>query len=212
LLITPLAIGIDVFQKKLHASKVIFPVVLSFVGTLLAVWEGSFSAFIELSVAAFVVVGLGKNLFSLSSEYEERAGGLVADAVNLYCWRFFYLAIASTIGSLSISAARGTLGELFSLMYTSYWPAVIPITAVMIMLFLSRGWSTAAKKKGIVSIVLVVRSIQVFFAYVFIGIGNSIQPGYFQALPTDGYVWLIRVLGLLLLLLSIQLLQRAHRQ
>lgn len=193
----------DVFTKQASGRQLLVPIVMVIVGGALAAFSGSF----YVTALGIVMVALVSNLLAAFSEVVEQKGAKASDGVNLFVWRFFWLASTGTILAIVVTSIRGYNDMLVTTMQhlMVYLPWVI---ATMFFVFLGIGLKLVIKKTNAVSVVLLIMSVQLLLGYPITLIGNAIHPGLFGAIPTDVTVWIIRALGALLMIFGIITLRR----
>ncbi len=93
----------DVFTKQASGRLLLVPIVMVIVGGALAAFSGSF----YVTALGIVMVTLVSNLLAAFSEVVEQKGAKASDGVNLFVWRFFWLASTGTILAIVVSSIRG---------------------------------------------------------------------------------------------------------
>jgi hypothetical protein len=167
-------------------------------GGILAAFNGSLAV---TFLGFFYVVVLSNGLDAYSNIVEVK-GVRASDSVSLFIWRFFWLAFTGTILALVVSLSRGYLELLFQTVRGAiiHLPWVI---TTMFFVFLGMGLKLYMKKTQAVSIVLLLTSTQLFFAYPITIFGSWIQPKMFGDIPSSPSIWLIRIAGSILIILGI---------
>ncbi len=188
----------DWHRKQVSLRTIALPLALSVLGGGMAVYGGSMQAGL-LAVLFIVVISNGLGTIS---EIVEQHGTRASDGVNFFIWRFAWLALTGTSLAFIVSITRGTLPLLIATLGQA--TTVLPwIALTMLFVFMGISLKLTAKKKGAISIVLIVMSVQVILGYVFTFIGNLVQPGLFGQLPSDPVVWLVRIAGGVLIIWGI---------
>lgn len=192
----------DVTTKQAKFKDLAYPALLVLVGSALAAFGGSLA--VTLTGILFVVF-LSNGLSALS-EIVEQKGVRASDGVNFFLWRFFWLATTGTILAIIVSGIRGYLGVLLETVISAL--KYIPFIALtMFFVFLGIGLKLVAKKFSAVSMVLIVLSAQIILGYPITLLGNWFSPGLFGEIPTELWIWLIRLVGATLIIWAIQLLR-----
>jgi hypothetical protein len=188
----------DIWKKQTTLAQTILPLALMTIGGMASAFNGSM-AITGLGLFYIVIVSNGLAAYS---EVIEQNGVRVSDSVNFFIWRFFWLAITGTAIAIVTSLARGYSDLLVQTIYKSlvYLPWVI---ATMLFVFLGVGLKLYLKKTQAVSIVLLILSVQIILGYPITLIGNLIQPGVFGVIPDDTWIWSIRSMGSISIILGI---------
>ncbi len=193
----------DVASKQARTSNLVYPALLVLIGSGLAAFGGSLA--VTLTGILFVVF-LSNGLNALS-EIVEQKGVRASDGVNFFLWRFFWLATTGTVLAIVVSGLRGYLEMLWSTVASAL--KYIPFIALtMFFVFLGIGLKLVAKKVSAVSMVLIVLSAQIILGYPITLLGNWVFPGLFGEIPTELWIWVIRLLGAILIIWAIQLLRK----
>jgi len=193
----------DVMSKKAKASKLFYPAMLVVVGSALAAFGGSLK--VTLTGVLYVVI-LSNGLAALS-EVVEQKGVRASDGVNFFLWRFIWLASTGTVLAIVVSGLRGYSGMLLETVASG--AKYIPFIALtMFFVFLGIGLKLVAKKSKAVSEVLIVLSIQMILGYPITVIGNRFKPGLFGEVPSQLWIWGIRLVGAILIIKAIQILRK----
>lgn len=187
----------DVMTKQ-AGKRILIPMIAAVIGSMLAAYSGS--VVITLTGVLYVVVI--SNSLGLLSEVAEQKGVRASDGVNLFIWRFFWLATGGTAIALTVSWMRGYSDMLFATILNSvvYLPFII---VAMLFVFLGVGIKLTLKKKRSLSIVLLLSTIQIAFAFPITIIGEWLKPGLFGGISDSPVVWMIRGAGILLLIWSV---------
>jgi len=187
----------DLFTGQADWKYLFLPSVVTITGGMMAGFSGSLSV---TAIGLFYVVIVSNGLGAFSEIIEQR-GIRVSDSVNLFIWRFFWLALTGTILGIAVSLARGYLSLLIATIQQGmiYLPWVI---TTMFFVFVAMGLKFYLKGTQAVSVVLLILSAQIILAYPITIIGDQLQPGLFGELPTIS-IWMIRIVGAILIIFGI---------
>jgi hypothetical protein len=204
---TPVMLYAFAYDRFIHQtrSNTIVPLLLALIGSSMAAFNGS----LRITITAIILVLILSNGLATFAEIAEQSGVRASDGVNFFIWRSFWIAISGTILSVVISLLRGYYELLISTLTTSikYIPFV---TLTMIFVFIGVGLKLTLKKTYPVSIILLLSSTQVIFAFPIVIVGNKYYPGLFGAVSTDFFTLSIRILGLSLLICSVAILTNSN--
>lgn len=195
----------DVMRKEVSWRSMIAPVILVVSGGAMAAWGGS----VYVTLLGIFLIAILSNGLTAVSEFVEQKGARASDGVNLFLWRFVWIAVFGTLLGYSVTYLRGPdyLSMLAATManITVYWWWII---ATMFFVFLGIGFKLVAKKNDVVSVVLLVMSVQMVIGYPIVYAGNLIVPGAFGDLPIDPGIWIVRGIGACLMIIGIYLLSQ----
>jgi len=192
----------DLFTGQADWKYLFLPSVVTITGAMMAGFSGSLSV---TAIGLFYVVVVSNGLGAFSEIIEQR-GVRASDSVNLFIWRFFWLAITGTILAIAVSLARGYLSLLLATIQEGmiHLPWVI---TNMFFVFVALGLKFYLKGTQAVSVVLLILSAQIVLAYPITIIGDQLQPGVFGELPSPP-IWGVRIVGAMLLVWGIFQLER----
>lgn len=193
----------DVATKQAKAKNLTVPVLLVLAGSILATFGGSL---VVTLTGILLVVFLSNGLNALSEEVEQK-GVKASDGVNFFLWRFFWLATIGTMLAIVVSGIRGYSGMLLETV-TSALKYIPFIALTMFFVFLGIGLKLVAKKFSAVSMVLIVLSAQIILGYPITLLGNWFFPGLFGKIPTELWIWAIRLAGSVMIIWAIRLLRK----
>ncbi|MEG4518357.1 MULTISPECIES: hypothetical protein [unclassified Microcoleus] len=187
----------DLFTGQADWKYIFLPSVVTIIGGIMAGFSGSLSV-TAIGLLYVVVVSNGLGAFS---EIVEQRGVHASDSVNLYIWRFLWLALTGTILAIAVSLARGYLSLLLATIQEGmiHLPWVI---TTMFFVFFAIGLKLYLKGTQAVSVVLLILSAQIILAYPITIIGDRLQPGLFGELPNQP-IWMIRIVGAILIIVGI---------
>jgi len=195
----------DAITKQVTINQIILPALLVIAGSMMASYSGS----LEITLLGLLFVFVVSNGLTAFSEIVEQTGCRASDGVNFFVWRFLWLAITGTIIALIVSFIRGYLGLLLSCLVDGV--QYIPwIALTMLFVFLGIGMKLVAKKNDAVSVVLIVYSVQMILSYPITLAGNWIIPGVFGQLPTDIWIWIVRIAGTILMIWGVYRLRKQN--
>lgn len=187
----------DIFTKQAKWKDLFLPSVVTITGGMMAGFSGSLS----VTAIGLFYVAVVSNGLSAFSEIIEQKGVRGSDSVNLFIWRFFWLALTGTILAIAVSLQRGYLSLLVATIRQGiiHLPWVI---TTMFFVFVGLGLKLYLKGEQAVSVVLLILSAQIILAYPITIIGERLQPGLFGGLPTTS-IWAIRIVGAILIIFGI---------
>ncbi len=194
---------------KENAHKVIVPAILVGFGGVLSAYSGS----LHITVQLLLIVLVGSNLFRLATEvFEQKAvrgeNGQQNDSVNVFLWRFFWLAIGATAMSFAIALWYDSVDILIATVLTALTTNTLWfIIATMFFVFVGVGLYLYLKKAVDLTTVLAISSGQIVVAFLLTVIFNAFKPGIFGELPQQGSIWLVRILGSVLIIAGILLIR-----
>ena len=191
-------VAYDVATGQTKFRYIAAPMFGAMVGGALAAFSGS----LAITATGILFVLVISNGLAAVSEVAEQKGARASDGVNLFIWRFFWLAATGTVIALVVSAARGYTDLLFATVSNAvnYIPF---IGLTMFFVFLGIGLKLTLKKDNAVSVILLISSAQVVLAFPITIIGEWVKPGLFGGIPTDPLVWIVRFVGAGILVWSI---------
>ena len=188
----------DLLKKEVRFKDIGIPFIFVLLGGFMASYGGSF----KITIMSLFLMGVLSNLTTAISEEIEQYGVKCTDSVNFFFFRFLWLAVSGTTMAIIISLIMNKTSLLISLVVKlfNYSPLFI---LIMFFVFLGIGFKLTAKKEGVVSIILMIISIQIIFGYLFTFLGNYLVNGIFGEIPLNPILWLIRILGALILTFGI---------
>jgi len=191
-------VAYDVITGQTKFRHIAVPIFGAIIGGALAAFNGS----LAVTTTGILFVLIISNGLAAISEIAEQNGVRASDGVNLFIWRFFWLATTGTIIALAISATRGYTNLLFVTISNAI--NHIPfIGLTMFFVFLGIGLKLTLKKNNAVSIILLISSAQIVLAFPITIVGELVKPGLFGGIPTNPWVWIIRFIGASILIWSI---------
>lgn len=197
----------ELATKRLSFERIAVPNALIFVGASLSAFTGS----VAITLAGVVLVAILSNGFGAVGEIVEQRGVQRSDGVSMYFWRFLWLATTGTLMAFAIAVTTGQLVLLVDLVSGAliylWWIALL-----MIFVFFGLGLKLTLKKDYPVSVVLLATTVQVLLGYPLTILGDQVWPGVFGHLPTDTWVWVVRVVGASLLLVGLTKLRKLEFQ
>lgn len=197
----------EVVKDRISLSKIIVPAILTVIGGSLAAFNGSLS----VTLKGILLVAVLSNLLDAFSEVVEQDGVRASDGVNLYLWRFFWLAATGTALGIAITMARGYSEMLLETMsnIVGFLPWVI---ATMFFVFLGGGIQLYIKKHMSISVILTITSTQILFGFPITILGDLIHENLFGDIPTDPSIWVIRFVGAICMVLGVLALRRTSSE
>lgn len=187
----------DLFTGQADWKYLFLPSIVTITGGMMAGFSGSISV---TAIGLFYVVVVSNGLDAFSEIVEQR-GVHASDSVNLYIWRFFWLALTGTILAIAVSLARGYLSLLLATIQEGM-SHLLWVVTTMFFVFVGIGLKLYLKGTQAVSVVLLILSAQIILAYPITIIGDWLQPGLFGELPNQP-IWMIRIVGAILIIVGI---------
>jgi hypothetical protein len=188
----------DILTQQATLQQLFIPSTLIITGGMMAAFNGS----LAVTLLGFFYVVVVSNGLTAYAEIVEAKGVRASDSINLYIWRFFWLALTGTILAFTVSLGRGYLDLLWQTMQEA-WVHLPWIIATMFFVFLGLVLKLYLKKTQAVSVVLLILSTQLFFAYPITIVGSWIQPGLFGDVPSSAVIWLVRFTGSIMIALGV---------
>jgi hypothetical protein len=180
----------DIFTRQTTTKIIMMPAIIVFLGSLIASFGGS----MQVTFYGVLFVLLISNGLSALSEIVEQRGVRASDSVNLFVWRFFWLATTGTVLALMVSSIRGK-SDLLLITLQKAWAYLPWVLITMLFVFLGIGLKLYAKKNNAVSLVILLTSVQLFMAYPITLLGDLLRPGIFGDVPSEASIWAIRIVG-----------------
>ncbi len=196
-------VAYDLWEGNVAWQRIALPILAAIIGGSFAAFSGS----LAFTLAGVLFVLVISNGITAISEIAEQKGTQASDAVSLFVWRFFWLAITGTVLAIAVSITRGYLDLLLTTIQQGLsflWFVII----TMFFVFLGIGLKLMLKAKNAVSVVLLILSVQVALAFPITYLGDLIHSELFGPIPHDQVVWGIRISGAALLVWGIFLLRR----
>lgn len=200
----------DLWVGQLTLKRVVAPILLVVFGAAMTAFNGWEN--MELTFFGLVYVLVISNGLTTISEIVEQKGVRASDSVNLFIWRFLWLAVTGTVIAFGVSAIRGKSELLLETIINSL--AYMPwIALTMFFVFLGIGLKLFAKKDNAVSIVLMIVSVQMVVSFPITILGDAINPAFFgKEQPTEFAVWLVRFFGAGLMIWGIAKLHKVNHK
>lgn len=198
----------DLLTGQADWQYLFLPSVVIITGGMMAGFSGSL---LVTAIGFFYVVVVSNGLNAFSEIIEQR-GVRASDSVNLFIWRFFWLALTGTILAIAVSWMRGYLSLLRATIQQGMIHLPLVITT-MFFVFFALGLKFYLKKRNSLSrVLLIILSTQIILAYPITIIGNLLRPGLFGEITTDllpiWMIWMIRIVGAILIIWGILKLER----
>jgi hypothetical protein len=193
----------DIKKKQTTLKQILIPSILVVAGGMFAAFNGS----LTVTALGFFYVVILSNGLDAYTKIVETSGIKDSDSVNLLFWRFFWLALTGTVLALFVSFFTGHL----KLLYLTVQGGIIHlhwVVMTMFFVFLGMGLSFYMRKAKPLSMVLLITSTQILFTYPITILGSWIQPKIFGDIFISPMIWLIRGIGLTLIILGIIQLEK----
>lgn len=199
--LTSLTILYIAFVEALRGRIKFGYVLPSVVLVLLGVGIASFNEAANWAVTGgtLITMLLIYNVVNAVSELASKEGVDASDAVSYGFWRFFWLTVAAVIIAIGTSIALGQFTVFLSLLFASL-NAIPFIVLVMLVVFFANAWANRglalsnATTKNLVMTGQVILSV---FAMVLV---TALFPGIFPAAPATLLQWVLRGVGVALLM------------
>jgi drug/metabolite transporter (DMT)-like permease len=193
----------DAWKNQINLKQLLLPTIITVLGGMMTTFNSSLSI---TALGLFYVLIISNGLNAVSN-ISQQQGVRCSDAVSFFIWRFFWLAMIGTILAIFVSALRGyypLLLETIKIGLTHLaW-----IILTMFFVFLGMGLQLFLQKTQAISVVLLIFSTQLLFAYPITFLGNALKPGAFGDLPENAAIWFVRVIGAALVIFGVSKLQR----
>lgn len=193
----------DTWKRQANLKQLLLPTTTAVIGGMMTAFNGSLSI---TALGLFYVLIMSNGLDAVSKILDQR-GVRCSDAVSFFIWRFFWLATIGTLLAIFVSVLLGYHSLLLATIEIGL--THLPwIFLTMFFTFLGIGFELFLQKTQAISVVLLIFSTQVLFAYPITFLGNALRPGAFGTLPESVIIWLVRIIGALLIIFGVSKLYR----
>ena len=179
--------------------KVWLPALLVIGGSILASVTRLAGGF-EITLLGILILLVGRCGTDALEKVVRKLGGERSDAVTFTFWRMFWLSVTGTIFAVAVAFARGTYGELTALLGSVWWTALPWVLLTMFFVFFFSTLLQKALKTEEVSKVSMVLSLQIALGIPLTLAADRLWPGIFGEIPSDLYVWVLRFVGVVLMI------------
>jgi len=190
-------------KKRIRLSEILLPGALVIAGSLMISVQHLSMTGIKISIWGIIIFAVIRSLLTATGETFRKEGAYTSDAIIFSFWRYAWLTISATTLMLATAAARGRLNEWFQMIETVSLKALGFISITMILAFLFNSLSQKAMRTAALSKVSLVLNSKIAFGVPIALIANWQSPGIFGLLPTDPRVWVIRCIGVMLVIYGI---------
>ncbi len=197
----------EIFTKQVGWRETFLPVTLGMIGGSLAAFNGS----LGMTATGIFLVLVVSNGFGAISEIADQKGAKAGDSMNLFVWRFLWLAITGTVLAFALSEVRGTTEQLLEAIMVIIRNLDL-IALVMFFVFFGISLKIILKNNYPVSKVLILLSIHILLAFPMGYFGELYYPGIFGINSISPEVWMIRISGAFFLGWSIWLIARRKKE
>ena len=188
----------DWVGKRISWAKIRLPMLLVVGGSILASVT-RLSGGLEITLFGILVLFIGRCGTDALEKIVRQRGGKHTDAVTFTFWRMFWLSVTGTLFVVTIAVTRDTFGELTNLLNLVWRPALPWILFTMLLVFFFSTLLQKAMKVWSLSKISMVVSLQIVLGIPLTLVADCLWPGIFGDIPTDIYVWILRVIGVILL-------------
>lgn len=200
----------DWVGRRIALVKIWLPALLVIGGSTLASVTRLAGGF-EITFLGILILLIGRCGTDALERVVRQRGGKRSDAVTFTFWRMLWLTVSGTIFVTTIALARGTLISLVTLLRAIWKPALPWVLLTMLFVFFFNTLFQKALKTGAISKVSMVVNLQTVLGVPLTLLANSLWPGIFGELPSDTTVWIVRLVGMVLIVWGIIRL-RAERE
>ncbi len=130
--------------------------------------------------------------------------GLKVDSLNMRLWTLIFLNISMTVMMLPLMTP--STWEVIALTFMQLFWIMI---ASSITIFISMVMYVRALGKGTMAVVNSISAVSVILGIPITIIGNSLIPGAFGVMEDDVFLWILRILGVILVMIGVIALQAA---
>ncbi len=134
----------------------------------------------------------------------EISPGLNVDSLNMRVWSLLVLNTMMTL--LSIPYTPVNIIELFTVYFA---PLLIPMIGSSVATFLALVMYVRALGRGSMAVVNSLSSISVVLGIPMTLIGNLLIPGAFGIVTADGFLWALKIFGVILVMIGVIALEAA---
>lgn len=189
----------DFCKKRTDIKSIIVPILLVAVGSFFSSVTNLSGGFVITWFGILIMI-VGRCGTDALENVVSQEGGNHTDSLNFVLWRFFWLALSGTVIMLLIAFARGKIDELIEMRYV-FIPALPWILLTMFLVFFSLSLRQKAMENNTaVSKINLVLNFKTALGIPIALCINAVYPGIFGNLPLDLYVWVIRALGVSLII------------
>ncbi len=200
----------DVLLKYIKIQEVILPALIVIAGSALSSIT-RLSGGMQITLLGITVLLLGRYLTMSCQQIIKQRGVRASDAVIFHFWRFVWLSFSGTCLMLIIAFSRDKL-DLLIAMRKLVFPTLPWILVTMFFVFFSSVLENKAIKTGAVSKVALILNSQIVMGIPLTLMGDVFKPGVFGEIPREPFVWLIRLIGVLLIILGITFLAKKRKE
>lgn len=193
----------DTWKRQANLKQLLLPTTITVIGGMMTTFNGSLSI---TALGLFYVLIVSNGLDAVS-KISQQQGVRCSDAVSFFIWRFFWLATIGTLIAIFVSVLRGYYPLLLATIKIglTHLPWIV---LTMFFVFLGMGLQLFLQKTQAISVVLLIFSTQLFFAYPITFLGNALRPGAFGTLPENVIIWFVRIIGAALIIFGVSKLYR----
>ena len=192
----------DWVRGSISIKRIWLPALLVIAGSVLASVTRLTGGF-EITLAGILILLVGRCGTDALEKVVRQRGVWKSDPVTFNFWRFLWLTVSGTIIAVVVASVRGTFGKLMALLASCWRPALPWILLTMFLVFFFSTLLQKAMKTGALSKVSMVLNLQIVLGIPLTLAVHSLWPGVFGELPSDFYVWVVRLLGVVMIILGI---------
>ncbi len=142
--------------------------------------------------------------FQKKTKRYELKKGLHVDTLNMRVWSLLFLNLTMTIFMIPFIN-----NNTIELMLVSFTPLLGLMVASSLSIFISLVMYVRALARGSMSVVNALSSISVLLGIPITLIGNIFLPGAFGEISANTFIWVLRVMGVILVMIGVISLQAA---
>lgn len=200
----------DWVGKRVSWTKIKLPALLIVGGSIFASVT-RLTGGLKVTLFGILILLVGRCGTDALEKIVRQRGGKRSDAVTFTFWRMFWLSVTGTVFVIAIALTRGTSYELTTLLRTIWKPALPWVLLTMLFVFFFNTLLQKAMKTWVLSKISMVVSLQIALGIPLTLIADHLWPGVFGEIPTDFNVWMLRAVGVLLMILGVIRLWRERK-
>lgn len=195
----------DSIEERLSLQTIIIPALLLVIGAGLTSMK-QIKGGVKFTFIGLFVLLVGRCSVDTAEAIFRQIGGNQMDAINFCFWRFVWQSLVLTLIVVAISSITGKI-KIVLYHRKQLKSAMLWIVITMFFVFLSNTLFQKAMQTGLISKTQLVMNFRIALGIPITLIANRVYPGIFgDNLPKQKSVWLIRFLGVLLIIVSIAFL------
>ncbi len=197
----------DGIRGSISIKKFWFPALIVILGSIFASTT-KITGGLQVTLLGILILLIGQCGTDALEKIIRQRGVWNSDAVTFTFWRFLWLSVSGTIFVIVISLLRGTFYTLLELLIFIFLPAFPWILLTMLFVFFFNTLFQKAIKNGTVSKVSLILNISIILGIPIALFGDWLKPGIFGEVPSDFLTWIVRTLGIILIISGIILINK----